>query len=181
MSNGVLFNKCSTYISAYKAISGCMQVSQSLEEHFVLQCMRSGMSMCLFHQCAACCLSLDNSLPCVLHQIHSLLSFFPPASSSYSSSSASFQANQPASTFSRSPCATWSAAALNGLWSPLWSTRCWQRQPPPWCLLPPSFPPHTPSPCPAWRSRRSQAARGRSFLVRKKSKFVWDGSNLLLM
>lgn len=176
MSNA---NKCSAYISAYNA-AACRYLKV---QNSILSC-KAWLQECqcaFFHQSAACCLSLDNTLPCVLHQIHSLLSFFPPASSSYSSSSASIQANQPASTFSRSPCATWSAAASNGLWSPLWSTRCWRRQPPPWCLLPPSSPPHTPSPCPAWRSRRSPAARGRSFSVRQKNKRVWEGSGLLLV
>lgn len=72
-----MFNKCSAYISACKTISGCMQVSPSPEQHFVLQCMRSGMSMCIFHQSGACCLSLDNTLRCVLNQIYSLFFLFP--------------------------------------------------------------------------------------------------------
>lgn len=50
---------------------------------FASQCMGLGMS-CIFHHSAACCLSLDSRLPCALHQLHSLPSFFPPASSSSS-------------------------------------------------------------------------------------------------
>lgn len=178
MSNAVLFNKCPSCISAYNAFSGCMQL---------LKVLNSILSCSAWDQKCQCALFTKvPQLSSVLIPSHTssffikfkftLLFFFPPASSSYSSSSASFQANQPASTFSRSPCATWSAAASNGLWSPLWSTRCWRRLPPPRCLLPPSSPPHTPSPCPAWRSRRSPAAREKSFSVSKTNKLAWEDS-----